>query len=247
MDVAVLTVGNELLAGDIENTNATWLARELSSRGAEVVRILVVPDEESVIAETVQEWSAAFDAVLVTGGLGGTVDDVTMESVAAGLDRELAVDPVAEADVEATIASILERRPDIDFELKPEWYASMPAGATPIPNPEGLAPGCVAENVYVLPGIPEEMRAVFGNVADEFGGDVATRTLYTPEPEGAAAEPLATVGGRFGVRVGCYPRRDGHRTRIKLTANDEETLDEAASWLIANAGIEIFEDAAETG
>ncbi len=48
------------------------------------------------------------------------------------------------------------------------------AGATPIPNPEGLAPGCVAENVYVLPGIPEEMRAVFDNVADDFGGTVET-------------------------------------------------------------------------
>ncbi|SFF81239.1 molybdenum cofactor synthesis domain-containing protein [Halopelagius inordinatus] len=242
MDVAVLTVGNELLAGDIENTNATWLARELTSRGVEVSRLLVVPDEESVIAETVREWAAAFDAVVVTGGLGGTVDDVTMEGVAAGLGRELAVEPIAEADVEQTIDRILEENPDIDFELKPEWYASMPEGATPITNPEGLAPGCVAENVYVLPGIPEEMTAVFANVADDFGGDVATRTLYTPEPEGAAASPLASVGERFGVRVGCYPSRGDGETRIKITANDRSTLSEAVSWLVANAGIELREE-----
>ncbi|ELZ30440.1 nuleotide-utilizing enzyme, moea [Halogeometricum pallidum JCM 14848] len=241
MDVAIVTVGNELLAGDIENTNATWLARELTERGVEVVRVLTVPDEESVIAETVREWAASFDAVLVTGGLGGTPDDLTMDGVAAGLDRELEVNPVAAADVEATIERILERRPDIDFDLEVPWYASMPAGATPIPNPEGLAPGCVAENVYVLPGIPEEMRAVFANVADDFGGTVATKTFYTPEPEGAMADPLAEVATRFNIRVGSYPNREGTRTRIKLTATDPSVLTEASSWLIENAGRELVE------
>ncbi|SFR34311.1 competence/damage-inducible protein A [Halogeometricum limi] len=241
MDVAIVTVGNELLAGDIENTNATWLARELTERGVNVVRVLTVPDEESVIAETVREWAAAFDAVLLTGGLGGTPDDLTMAGVAAGLDRELELNPVAAADVEATIERILERRPDIDFDLNVEWYASMPAAATPIPNPEGLAPGCVAENVYVLPGIPEEMRAVFENVAEDFGGTVAAKTFYTPQPEGAMADPLARVASRFGVRVGSYPNREGTRTRIKLTATDEAELAEASSWLVENAGVELVE------
>ncbi|WP_363467927.1 competence/damage-inducible protein A [Halogeometricum borinquense] len=241
MNVAIVTVGNELLAGDIENTNATWLAQELTERGVKVARVITIPDEETTIAETVRVWSMSFDAVVVTGGLGGTPDDLTMPGVAAGLDRELTVDPVAAADVEATIDRILERKPDIEFDLKVEWYASMPAGATPIPNPEGLAPGCVAENVYVLPGIPEEMRAVFDNVADDFGGTVATTTFYTPEPEGAMAEPLATVATEFGVRVGSYPNRNGARTRIKLTATDAAVLDEASSWLVENAGVELTE------
>jgi molybdenum cofactor synthesis domain-containing protein len=241
MDVAIVTVGNELLAGDIENTNATWLARELTRRGAEVVRIVTVPDEESVIAETVGGWAEAFDAVVVTGGLGGTPDDLTMPGVAAGIGRELEVNPVAEADVAATIEEIYERRPDLEFDLKVEWYASMPAGATPIPNPEGLAPGCVAGNVYVLPGIPEEMRAVFDNVADDFGGTVATKTFHTPEPEGAMAEPLAAVATQFGVRVGSYPSRGGGPTRIKLTATDAAVLADASSWLVANAGAALVE------
>jgi len=231
MNAAIVTVGNELLAGDIENTNATWLSEQLTARGVDVSRIIVVPDEEAVVAETVGAWSERFDAVIVTGGLGGTPDDVTMAAIAEGLERELVVDPVAEADVQETLDRIFEENPDLDFELRAEWYASMPAGASPIPNPEGLAPGCVAENVYVLPGIPEEMRAVFENVAGEFDGTVATRTLYSPEPEGALAEPLGEVTDRFAVRVGSYPNREAKETRIKFTGDDESVLEDAVTWL----------------
>ncbi|MGQ4556700.1 molybdopterin-binding protein [Halobellus sp. GM3] len=245
MNAAIVTVGNELLAGDIENTNATWLAKELTERGVEVVRVLVVPDEEPIIAETIRSWSEQFDAVIVTGGLGGTPDDLTMEGVAAGLDRELVVNPVAEADVRETLDRIFEENPDLDFELRPEWYASMPAGATSIPNPEGLAPGCVADNVYVLPGIPEEMRAVFGNVAESFGGDVATRILYSPEPEGALAAPLGEVADRFGVRVGSYPNREAGRTRLKLSGDDGGVLADAERWLREHTAVALSTDDGE--
>ncbi|WP_049985056.1 competence/damage-inducible protein A [Halobellus rufus] len=245
MDAAIVTVGNELLAGDIENTNATWLSERLTARGVDVARILVVPDETSVVADTVREWRERFDAVLVTGGLGGTPDDVTMPAIAEGLDRELVVDPVAKADVQETLDRIFEENPDLDFELRAEWYASMPAGASPIPNPEGLAPGCVAENVYVLPGIPEEMRAVFDNVAGEFDGTVATRTLYSPEPEGALADHLGEITERFDVRVGSYPNREAEETRIKFTGDDEAALEEAVGWLRESAELSLTEADAE--
>ena len=247
MNAAIVTVGNELLAGDIENTNATWLAAELTDRGVDVARIIVVPDKESTVGERIRRWAEAFDAVLVTGGLGGTPDDVTMAAVARGLDRELVVDPIAEAEVGEKIDRIYAENPDLGFELRAEWYASLPAGATPIPNPEGLAPGCVADNVYVLPGIPEEMRAVFGNVDSEFGGTVVTRTLYSPAPEGALASPLGAVTDRFGVRVGSYPNRSAEWTRIKLTGDDEETVTEAVSWLRDRADAELTDEPADDG
>jgi nicotinamide-nucleotide amidase len=231
MNAAIVTVGNELLAGDIENTNATWLAAALTDRGVDVARVIVVPDDEPVVAGRVRTWAAEFDAVIVTGGLGGTPDDVTMPAVAAGLDRDLDIDPIAESDVQEKIDRIYEENPDLDFELRAEWYASMPEGATAIPNPEGLAPGCVAENVYVLPGIPEEMKAVFGNVAGDFAGEVVTRTLYSPEPEGALASPLGEITDRFEVRVGSYPNRSADRTRITVTGDSDATVSEAVAWL----------------
>jgi len=89
MDAAIVTVGDELLVGDTENTNATWLCGRLADRGVTVRRVTVVPDEVAEIARVVNEYYAEYDAVLVTGGLGPTHDDVTMEAVAAAFGRDL--------------------------------------------------------------------------------------------------------------------------------------------------------------
>jgi len=70
MQAALLTVGDELLDGDTENTNATWLSRQLTERGLSVERVLTVPDDRAVIADATREYSTAFDAVVVTGSGG---------------------------------------------------------------------------------------------------------------------------------------------------------------------------------
>jgi molybdenum cofactor synthesis domain-containing protein len=231
MEVALLTVGDELLAGDTENTNATWLATQLTDRGVTVTRILVVPDVQDVIAENVRTYSDAFDAVVVTGGLGGTPDDVTMDGVAAAFARDLAVDDLALVDVEETLTAIAgsEKHPDLDVNVEAE--ASIPAGARPLINRGGLSPGCVLENVYVLPGIPGEMRTMFEQVADEFEGDTVSRTLYTTVPEANLVDVLTNVRGKFEVAVGCYPDRDAGHNRLKLSADSEGPLNEAEAWL----------------
>ncbi|ELZ94986.1 CinA-like domain-containing protein [Haloferax mucosum ATCC BAA-1512] len=239
MQVAILTVGNELLAGDIENTNATWLARRLTDVGATVARIQTVPDDHEVIADVVAEWSDAFDAVVVTGGLGGTPDDITMAAVAAGLGRGVAVNDEAAKQVEATITAILERRPDIDFDLDVAWYASMPADAEVLENDEGLAPGCRAGNVYVLPGIPTEMKPMFDSIADRFAGDRTSRVFYADAPEGAVARELGIVAEQFGVEVGSYPNRGGP-TRIKLSGADAVVLDDAVAWVWEHATVSLY-------
>src|SRR6056297_4324598 len=89
MRVALVTVGDELLAGDTVNTNAAWLGSRLAERGATVERVTVVPDRLADIARVVNEYRAEYDAVVVTGGLGPTHDDLTMEGVAAALGRDL--------------------------------------------------------------------------------------------------------------------------------------------------------------
>lgn len=228
MQVALLTIGDELLAGDTENTNATWLATQLTDRGATVVRILVVPDDIDLIARKVAGYAEQFDGVIVTGGLGGTPDDVTMDAVARAFDRPLVVDDRALADVEETVENVREEYPNIDVDAEAE--ASVPEGSRPLLNTAGLAPGCVLENVYVLPGIPQEMRAMFESVGEEFAGDVRSRVLYTPTPEADLIDDLSAAGERFDVAVGCYPDRDVRRNRIKLVGEDEAELDAAAAW-----------------
>ena len=231
MQAAILTVGEELLAGDTENTNGTWLAGQLTDRGVMVARILAVPDEDSVIADAVSRYNDAFDAVVVTGGLGGTPDDVTMSAVAAAFDRSLVENDLARADVERTLKAVADEYPDLEVDVAAE--AAVPEGARPLVNRVGLSPGCVLENVYVLPGIPSEMERMFESVAEEFAGDVRSRALYTTEPEANLVERLEAVRSRFGVAVGCYPDREAEHNRLKLTGEDETALSEAEAWLRA--------------
>ena len=235
MNVAIVTVGDELLAGETENSNASWLARELSERGCSVDRILTLPDDRAVIARYVEEWAETFDAVVVTGGLGGTPDDVTIEAIATGLGRDLVVDEAVRSQLQANSAEFAAENPEIvetyDFEVDFDAAARLPEESRALFNEVGWGPGCVVENVYCLPGIPEEMRATFELVADEFGGNVTTRTLYTPAPEGALVSLLEAAGDRFEVRVGSYPSALDEPARVKISGENPDEVAAAANWI----------------
>jgi molybdenum cofactor synthesis domain-containing protein len=220
MRVALVTVGDEILAGDTTNTNGAWLSEQLTDRGATVERITVVPDRVADIAKVVNEYRAAYDAVVVTGGLGPTHDDVTMEAVAAAFGTDLAPDE--------TVRERLRERGYEDGSLAP-GTVHLPERSEALPNPEGVAPGCVVGTVYVLPGPPAEMRGMFEHVRDHFGGDTThVETVVTPEPEKQLLDRIAGVRERFDVRLGSYP---GETVRLKLQGEDPEEVAAAADWL----------------
>ncbi|APW98454.1 competence/damage-inducible protein A [Halobiforma lacisalsi AJ5] len=231
MDVAIITVGDELLSGDTVNTNANWLATQLAERGVAVERILSVPDDRESIADRVAAYGEAFDAVIVTGGIGGTPDDVTVEAVADAFDRELTVTELARSDVERRLAEIEDRLPEHDLAVDVDAEAALPEGSRPLLNDEGLAPGCVLENVYVFPGIPDELQAMFASVAEEFAGDRRSQFLYTVEPEANIVHALEGAMDRFAVTVGCYPDREAGHNRLKVTGTDDD-VEAAADWLL---------------
>lgn len=229
MRVALLTIGDELLAGDTTNTNATWLAERLTERGVAVRRILTVPDEHSLIKSRVCEYCDSFDAVIITGGIGNTPDDVTISAVADAFNRDLVVSEQARIDIIETLETLSDTVPNLDVDIDAE--ATIPEDARPLLNTEGLAPGCVVENAYVLPGIPSELEAMFNKVAEEFNGEAVSSFLYTVKPEANIVSALKTAGSEFDVSIGCYPDRDAGHNRIKVTATDEETLTGATTWL----------------
>lgn len=235
MEAALLTVGDELLAGETENTNATWLARRLTDRGVSVARVVTVPDDRAVIARYVRRLRRRFDAVLVTGGLGGTPDDVTKAAVADAFDRDLVVDPGVREDVVAKAQAFVEANPEVrdryDLDVDFDAQAAIPDGARPLVTEESFGPGLVLENVYAFPGIPRELHVMFELVAEEFGGDVVSRSLYTPAPEGALNDVIAAVGERFDVAVGSYPGRGATPGRLKVTGVDSDAVDAAVAWL----------------
>jgi molybdenum cofactor synthesis domain-containing protein len=235
MDVALVTVGDELLAGDTENTNATWIASQLTERGATVARMVTLPDERAVIARWVGEFADAFDAVIVTGGLGDTHDDVTLDAVADALGRDLEVqDEVRERVAEKARAfreANPERYEEHDFDLVLDETAALPEGARPLQTEASFNPGCVVENVYVFPGFPEELRVMFDSVADEFGGDAVSASVDTATPEGALKDVLDGARERFDVAVGSYPAHGDENGSVKVTGTDPEDVEAAIEWV----------------
>ncbi|MFC7155346.1 competence/damage-inducible protein A [Halomarina halobia] len=221
MRVAVVTVGDELLAGETVNTNAAWLGERLTARGATVERVVTVPDRIEDIASVVREYHGEYDAVVVTGGLGPTHDDLTMDAVAAAFDREL------ERSEEAL--AWLEEHGGYVREDLTAGTADLPAGARVLHNEVGVAPGCVLESVYVLPGVPAEMKAMFGLVAEEFAGTRRyVETVAVDEPESALLDRFEELRDRFDVTVGSYP---GDYVRVKVRGEDRGAVEAAAAWL----------------
>ena len=231
MRIAVVTVGDELLSGDTVNTNASWLCAELTARGVDVERVTTVPDDVADIARVVNEYRAEHDAVVVTGGLGPTHDDVTMAGVAAAVGRDL--EPHEEA------REWLTGEGGYTAEGLVDGTTELPSGAQMLPNVEGVAPGAVVEGIYVLPGVPNEMKAMFESVADEFSGEKTFSTIVdADEPESELIDRLSELRERFDVTVGSYP---GESVRVKLTATDETVVEDAARWL--SERVDLVEDA----
>jgi molybdenum cofactor synthesis domain-containing protein len=229
---AILTIGNEIVSGDTENTNASWLARRLAPLGVEVRLIAALPDEIDEIARFVREHAPAVDFLLVTGGLGGTPDDLTREALAAAYGVGQEEQPEVAADLRARFTR--------DPEYAARW-ALLPVGSRPLANPRGGAPGFVMENVYVFPGLPAEMEAMFDAVAADFAGGppIASwrRTYRTRESD--IVELLAEATERWpDVLVGSYPRFDatGPEVTVVLKSSDTGALDDAVRFVEAGLG-----------
>jgi nicotinamide-nucleotide amidase len=229
---AILTIGNEIVSGDVVNTNATWLAKRLEQLGVRVRAIAALPDEIDEVARFVREQAPAFDFLLVTGGLGGTPDDLTREAIAAAFGVEQREVPEVAADLRARFTR--------DPEYAARW-ALLPEGSRPLANPRGGAPGFAIENVYVLPGLPAEMEAMFDELADELrrGEPIGSwrRTYRTRESDIAGL--LAEATERWpDVLVGSYPRFDpsGPEVDVVLKSSDERALGDAASFVEQRLG-----------
>ena len=227
---AIVTIGNEIVCGDVQNTNGAWLGKRLEQLGVSVRLQLAIRDELEQIVSTLRPLSAAHDVVIVTGGLGGTPDDITREALAATFG-------VGQAEHEPT-AAVLRAR----FTRDPEYaarFANLPVGSRPLRNPLGGAPGFLIENVYVLPGLPSEMEAMFDEVvaAELPGAGFAAieswrrrwRT-YESVIEGALVEFERT---HPGIGLGSYPsfHASGAEVELVLKSRDPGALAAAAEWL----------------
>jgi molybdenum cofactor synthesis domain-containing protein len=225
----IVTIGNELVSGDVENTNASWLARRLADLGIEVALIAAVPDDAQEAAAFIRAQTAAADVVIVTGGLGGTPDDVTREALAAAFD----VAQVEQPDVADRLRARFRKAP----EYAARW-ARLPEGSRVLENPLGGAPGFAIGNVRVLPGLPAEMEAMFGTIAGELraGAPIGSwRRTYRTTESRIVTVLQAMEDEHPDVLVGSYPSFDerGAEVEVVVKSSDPEALAAAAAWIEA--------------
>ncbi|HSK17480.1 MAG TPA: molybdopterin-binding protein [Gaiellaceae bacterium] len=227
---AVLTVGNEIVSGDVENTNASWLARRLGELGLEVRLLAAVRDSIEEVAAFLREEMGRTGVVIVTGGLGGTPDDLTREAVAEAFG-------VSCEEVPELAARLRERFGPRGLGDYAARWAQLPRGAAPLENPLGGAPGFVLGNVHVLPGLPSEMEAMFELLAGRFRGrPIGSWRRRYPTGEGQIVAVLEEATELHpAVTVGSYPSflESGPEVEVVLKSSDPDALGEAAAWVEA--------------
>jgi nicotinamide-nucleotide amidase len=166
MRIEILNTGTELLLGNTLNTHGSWFGRQLFDMGLRVARQTTVPDGEA-IREAFLEMVMRSDALLITGGLGPTSDDLTREIVAESLGLELHQDEQALRTLEVFFS--VRGKPMVEANLK---QAMVPTGADVLPNPNGTAPGLYLPPrinrlsncaIFLLPGPPRELYPMFHN------------------------------------------------------------------------------------
>ena len=240
----IVAIGDELLLGQTIDTNSAWLARELAQHGIRVVRGTTTGDDEGAIRAAVGDALERTGAVICTGGLGPTRDDVTRPVVASMFGRQLRVD----ADV---LAALEERFRRVGREMSPlnRCQAEVPAGAVVLPNANGTAPGLVLTDdagrfAVLLPGVPREMRGLFQDHALPWllhrwparPGAVCHRVIRTTGiAESKLAELLEPALAELdGIGVAYLPSPTGVDVRLTCWGDRSQTDAERAFDRIEN-------------
>jgi nicotinamide-nucleotide amidase len=247
MSAAILSIGTELTRGEIVNTNASWLAGELTALGFDVPETVTIDDDPSRIVAALTRLAALHQVIVATGGLGPTTDDLTTAAVAMALDVPLVRDA-------ASIEAIRKRFQAVGRVMSPsnEKQADFPEGATVLANPVGSAPGFAVTlggcRAFFMPGVPGEMRRMFADHVASAIASLAPRLSFQRRlktfgmPESAVGEKLAGIEAAYpGVVLGYRAHFPEIEVKVLATAKTRE----AAHALADQAASEVRERLAE--
>jgi nicotinamide-nucleotide amidase len=242
MHIEVVTIGDELLLGYTIDTNAAHLARTLAAEGVEIARRTTVGDNAQAIADAVRDALDRAGAVITTGGLGPTSDDLTKPSIAALFGRAMVLDEEHLAWMNERFVRLFQR----PMPAANRQQAMLPEGARKLTNNHGSAPGIWLEDergrwVAMLPGVPREMRGMLADtllplIRQRLGTErrvVRSRTLRTTGVgESFIADRVAKIAGGVGdAGLSYLPNAEGTDLRLTVrgTAPDEADRRLAAS------------------
>ncbi|MDZ4277606.1 MAG: competence/damage-inducible protein A [Dehalococcoidia bacterium] len=230
MKAELVSIGTELLLGEILDTNAQYIAQRLPELGIDLYYMHKVGDNLERLTEVIRRAYERADLVISTGGLGPTEDDLTREAIAAVLGEDLTVDPDLERQLREFFAGRGFTMPERNLK-----QAALIPSARAVPNPRGTAPGWWVERegkvIVAMPGPPAEMQRMWEEeVAPELerrrpGAVLVTRTLKTVGlGEGHVDELVSPLLKSTNPTIGVYARPDGVQLRIAAKA---ATRDEA--------------------
>ncbi|HSD09500.1 MAG TPA: competence/damage-inducible protein A [Candidatus Binatia bacterium] len=225
---ALIVIGNEILSGKVVDTNSPFLAEQLRGLGVSLRRIVVIPDEVDVIADTVRSIHPEFEVVFTSGGVGPTHDDVTISGIAAGLGRQVVCHPVLESKLREYFGEAVN-----PARLK---MAEVVEGTELLFEGNVSFPTMRVENIYVLPGIPEIFREKFTSMRQRFATDpFHLRAIYTNAPESTIAVFLNRTMESFPeLMLGSYPKLNDpeYRVRITLESKSQDYVEQAFMALL---------------
>lgn len=241
----MLAVGDELLNGRTADTNSAFVGRVLAERGLRLQRTTHLPDDHRAIGTELKAALGRSQVVIVSGGLGPTDDDRTVDAVAAALERPVVVHRPTLARVQK-----LFRRRGVTMPAVAERQARIVAGAEVLVNPVGMAPGMIlglnGQTVLLLPGVPEELESILPMVVQQISSRLGLRSQHrivvrtTGRPESVLAQQIAPLIRRQpGVVAGWYPATSG--VDIVLSGADQARVRRCAAAIARRLTSSVYE------
>jgi nicotinamide-nucleotide amidase len=260
--VEIVSAGNEVLSGDVLDTNSNWICRRITGLGGHVQRTMMLRDEVETIAQELRAAHARRPALIFTvGGLGPTTDDLTLAAVAQAFSRPLELHPEAERMVRERYEEFAARGQVPFAGMNPARLkmARLPQGSAPLLNGVGGAPGVLLEvdgvSIVSLPGVPSELQYIVENSCTElfarlFGvSHYEERTLVVgTQDESAIAHVLAAVEARHPlVYIKSRAQRIGSERVNRITCSARGDDAAAVEALLAPVLDELTEGIAAEG
>ena len=229
MRAEIISIGTEILMGEILDTNAQYVAQRLPAMGIDLFYMHQIGDNRRRLVDLITQARGRSDVVLCTGGLGPTEDDITRDAIAESIGEE----PYVVPELEAHLRNFFESRGGQMPEQNVKQATIVPSGES-IPNPRGTAPGWWVEKdgaiIIAMPGPPAEMTGMWSNdvgprlAARSDGTVLISRTLKTTGlGESTLDEALGDIRAGEDPTVGVYHKADGVHVRLASKALDEAT------------------------
>lgn len=243
--VGIVVLGDEVLNGEIRESNIAFLLPLLNGWGAEVVLCAILPDDVPTVARHLAVYREEAELLILTGGIGPTPDDITREAVARSAGVPLVVHPEARATLERYYGDRINENRLL--------MAQVPEGAELIPNPVSAAPGFYIAGMAAFPGIPRLLHEMIGWVKPLVSGARMSRvTLYSGAPESSYAGIMRDAIRAFPeVRIGSYPMLEGeYRVRVVFRSGRLSRASACASYFeekMAKEGLAVTRRTEEPG